>query len=175
MELRSCANGAEADICSASRGNEGERFDGGKTGRRQRQTECRDDVSSLALQLKRLVVSALYAGRTGRREARTVERHEVDLCNQAIAFEWFPKMWPQVGISRRAKVGGIVANDTLRAEFIYDNIAVAANVAARAAKRSLTLVDREVFQAGLISGLARGGARIWRSTRLSQRIRRRKL
>src|SRR4029079_8215961 len=27
-----------------------------------------------------------------------------------------------------AKVGGIVANDTLRAEFIYDNIAIAANV-----------------------------------------------
>ena len=27
-----------------------------------------------------------------------------------------------------AKVGGIVANNTLRAEFIYDNIAIAANV-----------------------------------------------
>jgi len=58
----------------------------------------------------------------------TVDRRELDLCNQAAVFEWFAKARPQVVFLAAAKVGGIVANDTLRAEFIYDNIAIAANV-----------------------------------------------
>ena len=58
----------------------------------------------------------------------TVERREVDLCNQAAVFDWFAKARPQVIFLAAAKVGGIVANNTLRAEFIYDNIAIAANV-----------------------------------------------
>ncbi|MDA9403639.1 GDP-L-fucose synthase [Bradyrhizobium sp. CCBAU 45389] len=58
----------------------------------------------------------------------TVERREVDLRNQAAVFDWFAKARPQVVFLAAAKVGGIVANDTLRAEFIYDNIAIAANV-----------------------------------------------
>lgn len=58
----------------------------------------------------------------------TVERREVDLCNQAAVFDWFAKVRPQVIFLAAAKVGGIVANDTLRAEFIYDNIVIAANV-----------------------------------------------
>nr|WP_283843449.1 GDP-L-fucose synthase [Bradyrhizobium japonicum] len=58
----------------------------------------------------------------------TVDRREVDLCNQAAVFDWFAKVRPQVIFLAAAKVGGIVANDTLRAEFIYDNIAIAANV-----------------------------------------------
>lgn len=58
----------------------------------------------------------------------TVERREVDLCNQAAVFDWFAQVRPQVIFLAAAKVGGIVANNTLRAEFIYDNIAIAANV-----------------------------------------------
>lgn len=58
----------------------------------------------------------------------TVDRREVDLCNQAQVFEWFGRVRPQVIFLAAAKVGGIVANNTLRAEFIYDNIAIAANV-----------------------------------------------
>ena len=58
----------------------------------------------------------------------TVDRRDVDLCNQAAVFDWFAKMRPQVVFLAAAKVGGIVANNTLRAEFIYDNIAIAANV-----------------------------------------------
>ncbi|OKO72085.1 GDP-L-fucose synthase [Bradyrhizobium sp. NAS80.1] len=58
----------------------------------------------------------------------TVDRREVDLCNQAAVFDWFAKVRPQVVFLAAAKVGGIVANNTLRAEFIYDNIAIAANV-----------------------------------------------
>ncbi|MDA9400881.1 GDP-L-fucose synthase [Bradyrhizobium sp. CCBAU 45389] len=58
----------------------------------------------------------------------TVERREVDLRDQAAVFDWFARVRPQVIFLAAAKVGGIVANDTLRAEFIYDNIAIAANV-----------------------------------------------
>ncbi|QOG24047.1 NAD-dependent epimerase/dehydratase family protein [Bradyrhizobium sp. SEMIA] len=64
------------------------------------------------------------------RDARlvTVDRRELDLCNQAAVFDWFARVRPQVIFLAAAKVGGIVANNTLRAEFIYDNIAIAANV-----------------------------------------------
>ncbi|WFU28321.1 GDP-L-fucose synthase [Bradyrhizobium sp. CB1717] len=58
----------------------------------------------------------------------TVARGEIDLRNQAAVFDWFARVRPQVVFLAAAKVGGIVANDTLRAEFIYDNIAIAANV-----------------------------------------------
>ncbi|WFU39427.1 GDP-L-fucose synthase [Bradyrhizobium sp. CB82] len=58
----------------------------------------------------------------------TTERSEVDLRNQVQVFDWFARTRPQVVFIAAAKVGGIVANDTLRAEFIYDNIAIAANV-----------------------------------------------
>nr|WP_283813640.1 GDP-L-fucose synthase [Bradyrhizobium liaoningense] len=61
-------------------------------------------------------------------ELLTVDRREVDLCNQAAVFDWFAKTQPQVVFLAAAKVGGIVANNTLRAEFIYDNIAIEANV-----------------------------------------------
>jgi GDP-L-fucose synthase len=58
----------------------------------------------------------------------TADRRELDLCNQAAVFDWFARVRPQVVFLAAAKVGGIVANNTLRAEFIYDNIAIAANV-----------------------------------------------
>jgi GDP-L-fucose synthase len=61
-------------------------------------------------------------------ELVTADRRELDLCNQAAVFDWFAKMRPQVVFMAAAKVGGIVANNTLRAEFIYDNIAIASNV-----------------------------------------------
>ena len=58
----------------------------------------------------------------------TVGRGEVDLRDQAAVFGWFAANAPQVVFLAAAKVGGIVANDTLRAEFLYDNLAIAANV-----------------------------------------------
>lgn len=58
----------------------------------------------------------------------TVDRDELDLRNQAAVFDWFARLRPQVVFLAAAKVGGIVANNSLRAEFIYDNIAIAANV-----------------------------------------------
>jgi GDP-L-fucose synthase len=76
------------------------------------------------------MVGAALVRRLAREDVRlvTVDRGEVDLCNQAAVFDWFARVRPQVIFLAAAKVGGIVANNTLRAEFIYDNIAIAANV-----------------------------------------------
>ncbi|MCP3397436.1 GDP-L-fucose synthase [Bradyrhizobium sp. CCGB20] len=76
------------------------------------------------------MVGSAIARRLAREDVQlvTVDRRELDLCNQAAVFDWFAKVRPQVIFLAAAKVGGIVANDTLRAEFIYDNIAIAANV-----------------------------------------------
>src|ERR1700751_5553153 len=61
-------------------------------------------------------------------EILTAGRAELDLRDQAAVFDWFAKNKPQAVFLAAAKVGGIVANNTLRAEFLYDNLAIAANV-----------------------------------------------
>lgn len=55
-------------------------------------------------------------------------RDEVDLRNQAQVERWFEAHRPEVVFMAAAKVGGIHANNTYRAEFIYDNLAIAINV-----------------------------------------------
>src|SRR5947207_13044286 len=61
-------------------------------------------------------------------ELLTASRSEADLRDQAAVNKWFAAMRPQVVFRAAAKVGGIVANNTLRAEFRYDNLAIATNV-----------------------------------------------
>jgi GDP-L-fucose synthase len=61
-------------------------------------------------------------------ELLTVGRSEVDLRDQAAVFKWFSDKRPQAVFLAAAKVGGIVANNTLRGEFLYDNLIIAANV-----------------------------------------------
>jgi GDP-L-fucose synthase len=61
-------------------------------------------------------------------ELLTAGRSEVDLRDQAAVFNWFANKRPQVVFLAAAKVGGILANNTLRAEFIYDNLIMATNV-----------------------------------------------
>ncbi len=58
----------------------------------------------------------------------TVARSEVDLRDQAAVNKWFAANRPQAVFLAAATVGGIVANDTLRGEFIYNNLMIAANV-----------------------------------------------
>jgi len=58
----------------------------------------------------------------------TAGRSEVDLRDQAAVNKWFADRRPQVVFLAAAKVGGIVANNTLRGEFIYDNLAIATNI-----------------------------------------------
>ena len=55
----------------------------------------------------------------------TAGRSELDLRDHAQTSQWMATQQPQVVFMAAAKVGGIVANNTLRAEFIYDNLAMA--------------------------------------------------
>jgi GDP-L-fucose synthase len=54
-------------------------------------------------------------------------RRELELTNQAAVDELYAAEKPDVAIIAAAKVGGIYANNTYPAEFIYDNMVVAAN------------------------------------------------
>jgi GDP-L-fucose synthase len=65
----------------------------------------------------------------------TVARGEVDLRRQEQVERWFAAERPDVVFMAAATVGGILANDTRPAEFIYDNLAIAANVV-EAARRA---------------------------------------
>lgn len=53
---------------------------------------------------------------------------ELDLTNQAAVAEFFQKERPDQVYLAAAKVGGIYANNTFPAEFIYENLMVEANV-----------------------------------------------
>jgi len=53
---------------------------------------------------------------------------EYDLRNQKQTNDFFEREKPEYVIIAAAKVGGILANNTYRAEFIYDNIMIAANI-----------------------------------------------
>ena len=54
--------------------------------------------------------------------------HELDLRRQAEVEAFFNQECPDYVILAAAKVGGIHANNTYRAEFIYDNLAIESNV-----------------------------------------------
>ena len=53
---------------------------------------------------------------------------ELDLRNQAAVTDFFAKDRPEYVVLAAAKVGGINANSTYRAEFLFDNLMVEANV-----------------------------------------------
>jgi GDP-L-fucose synthase len=58
----------------------------------------------------------------------TAERGDADLTRQAEVERWMAKAKPQAVFVAAAKVGGILANDTRPAEFLYDNLMIEANV-----------------------------------------------
>lgn len=53
---------------------------------------------------------------------------ELDLKRQADVENFFSKEQPDIVIIAAAKVGGILANNIYRAEFIYDNLMIEANI-----------------------------------------------
>lgn len=53
---------------------------------------------------------------------------QLDLRNQLEVSEFFRREKPRYVFLAAAKVGGILANDTYRAEFLYDNLMIEANV-----------------------------------------------
>jgi len=58
----------------------------------------------------------------------TANRRDLDLRDQAAVNRWFAEKRPQAIFLAAAKVGGIVANNTLRGEFIYENLVIATNI-----------------------------------------------
>lgn len=53
---------------------------------------------------------------------------ELDLRNQQAVADFFAKEKPDYVFLAAAKVGGILANNTYRAEFLYDNLMIQSNV-----------------------------------------------
>ena len=58
----------------------------------------------------------------------TASRAEADLVEQAAVRDWFAEQKPDAVFLAAAKVGGILANDTYPADFIYQNLMIEANV-----------------------------------------------
>jgi len=52
----------------------------------------------------------------------------VDLRDQAAVRAWFERERPDVVVVAAAKVGGILANDSFPADFLYDNLMIEANL-----------------------------------------------
>ncbi|KKP95759.1 MAG: Nucleoside-diphosphate-sugar epimerase [candidate division TM6 bacterium GW2011_GWE2_36_25] len=58
----------------------------------------------------------------------TRELHELNLLNQAATRKFFEEERPDYVFLAAAKVGGIVANNTYPAQFIYENMMIEANI-----------------------------------------------
>jgi len=76
-----------------------------------------------------MVGAALVRRLAGERcEIVTVPRESVDLRDQARVAAWMEMTKPQAVFLAAAKVGGILANDTYPAEFLFDNLMIEANI-----------------------------------------------
>ena len=58
----------------------------------------------------------------------TAGRQELDLIDQAAVRGWLADAKPDAVIIAAAKVGGILANDTYPADFLYDNLMIETNL-----------------------------------------------
>jgi GDP-L-fucose synthase len=61
-------------------------------------------------------------------ELLTTSRHDLDLCNQGAVTDWMAQNRPDIIFHVGAKVGGIHANATLPADFLFDNLMIQSNV-----------------------------------------------
>lgn len=77
-----------------------------------------------------MVGSALVrqAQKRGGFQVLTATRSELDLLDQAACHRWLAENKPDQVIIAAAKVGGIHANSTYPAEFIYENLAIASHL-----------------------------------------------
>jgi GDP-L-fucose synthase len=76
------------------------------------------------------MVGSAIVRRLAREDCRllTAGRSEVDLRRQAEVESWMDKTRPEAVFVAAATVGGIVANSTRPAEFLYDNLMIEANI-----------------------------------------------
>jgi len=86
--------------------------------------------SILVLGARGLVGSAIVRelGRQGYGNLLTPPRAELDLLNQKATLDYFLSHKPAYIFMAAAKVGGIHANDTYRADFIFENLTIQNNV-----------------------------------------------
>jgi len=75
-------------------------------------------------------------------EILTVERRGLDLREAEAVRQWVARTRPDVIILAAAKVGGILANDSYPADFLFDNLSIETNVIHAA---HLAGVERLVF------------------------------
>ena len=77
-----------------------------------------------------MVGSAIVRSLEAQKQSNIIIRThaELDLTNQAAVLEFFEQEKPDQVYLAAAKVGGIHANDTYPAEFIYQNLMIEANV-----------------------------------------------
>lgn len=77
-----------------------------------------------------MVGSALVreATKRGGFHVLTATRGQLDLCDQRAVFNHLASARPDIVIIAAAKVGGIHANSTYPADFIYQNLTIAANL-----------------------------------------------
>jgi GDP-L-fucose synthase len=61
-------------------------------------------------------------------EILAASRRELDLTRQEAVERWMQKERPNVVLLAAAKVGGILANNTYPADFLYDNIVIETNL-----------------------------------------------
>ena len=61
-------------------------------------------------------------------EVLTASRTALDLKDQAAVRAWFAEKKPDAVFLAAARVGGILANDTYPADFLYDNLMIEANI-----------------------------------------------
>jgi GDP-L-fucose synthase len=66
--------------------------------------------------------------RSGNETVLTVNRRDLNLLDQGAVADWLRRHKPDVVVFAAARVGGILANDTFPADFIYDNLALETNV-----------------------------------------------
>jgi GDP-L-fucose synthase len=77
-----------------------------------------------------MVGSAIHRQLELKQYSKIITRNlsELDLTRQSEVEAFFKKENPEIVIVAAAKVGGILANDMFRAEFIYDNLMIESNI-----------------------------------------------
>ncbi|MHB1657612.1 MAG: GDP-L-fucose synthase family protein [Burkholderiales bacterium] len=73
-------------------------------------------------------IVSTYNGRKPLSSSSSIKWSKLDLTNQSAVGNFFTEEKPEYVFLTAAKVGGILANSTYMAEFIYDNLAIALNV-----------------------------------------------
>ena len=112
-----------------------------------------------------MVGSALVRALTARDCEALVADRSLDLRDQAAVEGWFSGNRPEAVIIAAAKVGGILANSSYPAEFLYDNLMIEANLIEAARRHGAAkllflgssciypkLADQPIAESALLTG-----------------------